>query len=79
MDIKLDDSESTKSKDKTINKEKSDIYENMIQELEAEIRNHVRIACQLNLNIESHQTKLEESTKTIEEQNKLITKLKQVF
>lgn len=42
----------------------TDDYEQMIQKLEGDVRNHIRIEQQLKLHIESIQNKLEEAERT---------------
>lgn len=59
--------------DKTCDQSQLDVpndYEQMIQKLEGDVRNHIRIEQQLKLHIESIQNKLEELERTKEVPNK---------
>ena len=49
-----------KGSDKAELAQRSEQFENMLQKLEAEVRNHIRIEHQLKLHIESNQNKIEE-------------------
>jgi hypothetical protein len=49
-----------KGSDKAELAQRSEQFENMLQKLEAEVRNHIRIEHQLKLHIESNQQKIEE-------------------
>ena len=49
-----------KGSDKAELAQRSEQFENMLQKLEAEVRNHIRIEHQLKLHIESNQHKIEE-------------------
>lgn len=49
-----------KSTDKAELAQRTEQFENMLQKLEAEVRNHIRIEHQLKLHIESNQNKIEE-------------------
>ena len=50
-------------------------YESMIQKLEAEVRNHIRVEQQLKLHLDSFQTKIEENEKREENNIKTIQML----
>ena len=52
-----------RSTDKAELAQRSEQFENMLQKLESEVRNHIRVEHQLKLHIESNQNKLEELEK----------------
>lgn len=52
-----------RSTDKAELAQRSEQFENMLQKLEAEVRNHIRIEHQLKLHIENNQNKIEELEK----------------
>ena len=52
-----------RSTDKAELAQRSEQFENMLQKLEAEVRNHIRIEHQLKLHIESNQNKIDELEK----------------
>jgi len=58
MNLKTDKSDSPKSNSDQIDPQRD--YEQMIQKLEEEARNHIRVEQQLKLHIENLQTKLDE-------------------
>jgi len=89
MSLKFDegDSSSKPSKQNSLLTDKSALsgieppkeYEIMIQKLEAEARNHIRIEQQLKLHIESLQFKIEENTNDLEKEKAKNKILEDVF